>query len=70
MHTIEYRVETACGRTFCWSALDEDQLNRDLTEKGYQAVNVQTMTEYEQEMMWEQKRLVRELEEAIEEGAA
>jgi hypothetical protein len=68
----EYRVQTECGRHFCWSAHDFDDLFRRLTERGYRAAKVELMSEYEAECerQYEQARLERELQEAVEKGDA
>jgi hypothetical protein len=69
---IEYRVLTECGRNFCWSAESLDDLFRKMSYRGYFAKHVQLMSEYEAECerQYEQARLERELQEAVEKGDA
>lgn len=68
----EYRVLTECGRNFAWSATDMEHLFRSMADRGYFAKHVQLMSEYEAELeaQYQQERLVRELQEAIEKGDA
>jgi hypothetical protein len=59
---VEYLVLTECGRRFCWSAIDEESLRRDLEYRHYKPTFVQLYSEYEAEMhrKEEQEKLVAE----------
>lgn len=51
--TIDFMVDTKCGRHFRWSATDMHSLFRELQEKGYVAEKVLTMEEYKAEELKE-----------------
>ena len=51
--TIEYLVDTTCGRHMAWAATDMNDLFRQLQERGYVATRVQTMDEHDVEELKE-----------------
>lgn len=44
--SIEWRVETECGRLFVWSAPNYDYLLRDLHERGYKPTFIKPYDEF------------------------
>ena len=68
-YSTEFYVVTECGRTFGWSAVDMESLFRELNQKGYTAVYVKPMDEYEAEVMAreEQERLMDEFRRQFDE---
>ncbi|MEK8131396.1 hypothetical protein WMW72_26145 [Paenibacillus filicis] len=68
MEIIEYHVKTKCGRNFVWSAPDMDYLFRSLTFRGYTAVEVMTLDEYERQQADRQIEWNYHLKREVEEG--
>ena len=60
----EFRVHTACGRNFVWSAPDEDSLKISLKDGSYRATMIMENSEYERMLEDEQRKLNHELDGA------
>lgn len=64
--SIEWYVETTCGRMFCWSAVDMDSLFLALHDRNLKASTVMTWAEHEElqaEIEMSKAYLERELKE-------
>lgn len=70
--SIEFYVETTCGRLFSWSAVDMDSLFLALHERNYRAAVVMTWAEHEEleaEMERAAEFMKREEERELKETA-
>lgn len=67
-----YIVDTECGRHLTWSAVDMDQLLRDLVQRNYRPEFIQELSEYEAEVVAKeaQEDLHVEHYQTIERGVA
>lgn len=64
--SIEWYVETTCGRLFCWSAVDMESLFLALHDRNLKARTVMTWAEHEElqaEIEMSKSYLEREMKE-------